>query len=217
MAMAGSVLTEAEQNGRTLIIDLGAGTADVTLVEKKQPVLAFTLPVAGRHITNDISVGLGISLDVAEQLKVQCGTASVEPSPKKTVKVFDCGQNAGIPQKVLTEIIEARLREIFLLIEQSIIQAGHCIPPFVVLAGGTAMLSGISILLASMWESKVRISNPPYLKGTPVNFNNAAYVSAAAMCVYATDLNFFAEKMPKRPFSGVFDKFSVFWKAFSGI
>lgn len=216
-AMAGAVLTEEEQNGQVLIIDLGAGTTDATLVYKQQPVFAFVLPVAGRHITNDLSVGLGINLHEAEQLKIQHGAACAEiVNAKTSVGISGDRQKTGIPQKVLTEIIEARLREIFLLIQHNIIQAGHQIPSSIVLAGGTAMLPGMDTLLASMWSSRTRVSNPPHIKGIPVNFNNAAYVSVAAMSIYAASANFLAEKPGNRSFRQIFDKFSGLWKAFSG-
>lgn len=216
-AMAGSILTEEEKNGQVLMIDLGAGTADVTLVDEQQPIFAFSLPVAGRHITNDLSVGLGISLDEAEQLKIQCGAACEGVAPTKlSMEISDHRQKAGISRKVLTEIIEARLREIFFLIEQRVLQDGHQIPSSVILAGGTAMLPGMDILLKSMWSSKTRVSNPPYISGMPVNFNNAAYISIAAMSSYAAGLNFPAGKSGNRLFGSFFDKFSGFWKAFSG-
>lgn len=216
-AMAGSILAEEEKTGQVLVIDIGAGTADVTLVDERQPVFAFSLPVAGRHITNDLSVGLGISLDEAEQFKIEHGLACELAKGKIPPENADFRQKTGTSQKVFTDIIEARLREIFSLIQQRVLEAGHQIPSSVVLAGGTAMLPGLDVLLASMWAAKTRVLNPPYINGMPVNFNNTSYVSIAAMSIYAASLNFLAEKPGNRFLGGIFDKFSGFWKAFSGV
>jgi hypothetical protein len=68
-----------------------------------------------------------------------------------------------------------------------------------------------------MWAAKTRVLKPPYINGMPVNFNDTAYVNIAAMCIYAASLNFLAKKPGNRSFGGIFDKFSGFWKAFSGV
>lgn len=217
-ALAGTVLSVEERHGRTLVMDLGAGTSDVTLVEDGRPIFAFSLPVAGRHITNDLSIGLGVGLDEAESLKTQFGTACAGISDSGIApESADDGAKSGVPRQVLGEIIEARLREIFLLIEQQLKQAGHDIPASIVLTGGTAMLPGLDMLLASMWTVKTRVANPPRVNGMPVNFNNAAYATAAAMSLYAAQSNGTVEKTEKRVFKGIFDKISACWKAFSGI
>lgn len=218
VAMANSVLTEEERQGQALLIDLGAGTVDVTLVDRQQPVFAFTLPVAGRHITNDLSIGLGIDLDEAEQLKIKCGVACPEILNSRLPEEFDVHRpKTGISPQVIAGIIEARLQEIFLLLEQNIIQSGYKLPSVVILAGGTAMLLGIDKLLTSMWGAKVRVANPPLINGVPLNFYNAAYVSGVAMSILAACWHTQADKTEKNFFGEVFDKFSRFWKAFCGI
>ena len=215
LAIACSVLTEEEQNAAALVMDMGAGTTEVTLVDRQQPVFTFTLPVAGRHITNDLSVGLGISFDEAEQLKMQYGVASEDiADPQKIVEL--AGQKNTVSQRVLGEIIEARLQEIFMLVQQSISEAGQQIPPAVILTGGTALLPGVNELLASRWETHVRIADPPQVDGAPVNFHNAAFVSVAAMSIYTAHLDIFAKKPEKRYLGGIFDRFSRYWKVFSG-
>ncbi len=216
LALAGSVLTEEEQNASALVMDMGAGTTEVTLVDKQQPVFTFTLPVAGRHITNDLSVGLGISFDEAEQLKIQYGVASEDIADPQKMVEFE-GQKNAVSLRVVGEIIEARLQEIFMLVQQSILEAGRQIPPAVILAGGTALLPGLAKLLATRWETQVRIADPPRVEGAPVNFHNAAFVSIAAMSIYTAHLNIFAKKTEKGYFRGIFDKFSYYWRAFSGI
>jgi len=215
MAIAASVLTEEEQSDAALVIDMGAGTTEVTLVDGQQPVFTFMLPVAGRHITNDLSVGLGIGFDEAEQLKIQYGVASEDIADSQKMVEFE-GEKNAVSQRVLGEIIGARLREIFMLVQQSISEAGLQIPPAVILTGGTALLPGIDKLLASRWETHVRIADPPKVDGAPVNFHNAAFVSIAAMSIYTAHLDIFAKKTGKGCLRGIFDKFSHYWKAFSG-
>lgn len=217
MAIAASILTEEEQSSQVLIMDLGAGVVDITLVEGQQAVFAFALPIAGRHITNDLSIGLGINFDEAEQLKIQYGVASGELANPRIVVEFTGSESQNrVSQKVLAEIIEARLQEILFLIKQYVLQAGHQIPPYVVLTGGTAMLPGVDKLLKAMWGSKTRIANPPYIDGMPVNFNNPAYASSVAMSSYVARLNMLTEKTEKRFLGGIFEKFTGFWKVFSG-
>jgi cell division protein FtsA len=184
----------------------------------QQPVYALTLPVAGHYVTNDLSIGLGINPDDAERIKLQYGVATVNMADSQMrIKLPGRTDKATISHKVVAEIIEARLQEIFTIIAQKICQSGHQIPENIVLTGGTAMLPGIAEMVNSLWNRDVRIAHPPKLNGLPINFCNPAFTSIAAMAFSAPLLKHKMPKIEKKRSRSLIERFSGCWKSFSGL
>mgnify|MGYP002398887831 CR=1 FL=1 len=208
-AMANTVLTDEERQTTVLLMDIGAGTTEITLCYRQQPYYTMVLPIAGNHITGDLSIGLSIDQNKAEQLKLGFEMAKANVSLRKD------SLKANVSQQLISEIIEARLQEIFALIQADILQAGHQIPPYVVLAGGTANLPGMAKRLNALWGSHVRIAMPPSLKGMPVNFYGPEFSSIAALSLFATSLTVPQESSDNRRPTNFFTRISNFWQAFS--
>lgn len=70
-----NVVTEEEKESGVCVIDIGAGTTDLTIFEKGAVVFTTSLPIGGNHISNDISIGLKIPLLVADKIKTKYGCA----------------------------------------------------------------------------------------------------------------------------------------------
>jgi cell division protein FtsA len=209
VALTNSILSAQERQNSVVLVDIGAGTVEVTLVVNQQPVYA---------LTNDLSIGLGIKSDDAEWIKLQHGVAMVNMADSHTrIKLPGRTDKASVSHKVVAEIIEARLQEIFAIIAQKLAESDYQVPEYVVLTGGTAMLPGIAEMVNSFWKRNVRIACPPKLNGLPINFCNPAFTCIAAMAFRARLLEHKMPKIEKKRPGSLIERFSGFWRSFSSI
>lgn len=145
IAAAEAVLTRQQKESGTLLIDIGAGTTNIVVVEDGEIQHVGVIPVGSMHLTNDLAIGLKTDLDIAEAVKVQhaglgdqakIGTASVNIQKKSYS--FDAEDVALIT--------EARLEELFELIDKELkkIHKSQKLPGGIVIVGGMAKLPGIA-------------------------------------------------------------------------
>ena len=150
---SGAVLVEeSEKENGALVIDIGGGTTDFVLYRKGYIVLTGVVPVGGDHITNDLSIGLRIGRNSAEEIKLKSGRAYFESEDrdKKSwlhgdLSIGDCEN----PLAAITKIVEARVSEIFEII-RSTLEEKNLLEPIniasgIVLTGGTSRLEGIAV------------------------------------------------------------------------
>lgn len=122
------VLDTNELNDNIILLDVGAGNTDIGVFEGQTFIYTNTIPVGGDNITNDISLVLEISQEEAERLKQQYGLAlksfidNDNPIMLNTYK--GNSRNKSIKSSELIEIIEARVEEIFSLVNKDIMSQG---------------------------------------------------------------------------------------------
>jgi cell division protein FtsA len=102
------------------------------------------LPVGGVNITNDLAIGLKTDPEVAERIKLEHASA-VARKEHAGISIKHDGETISFQTNDIDEIVEARLEEIFELIQKEFKKAGRAgkLPSGVVLTGGTAQLKGI--------------------------------------------------------------------------
>lgn len=140
-----TVLSLQQREVGSAVLDLGCGTTSLAVYEQGELIHTAVFPVGSENITNDIAVGLRCEPDVAERIKVEFGTCQ-KGSGKKTEKLeFDDGQFLTFSPKLLTHIIDARVKEIFQLVNKELKQISKqgMLPGGVVLVGGGAKLPKI--------------------------------------------------------------------------
>jgi cell division protein FtsA len=71
LAAAEAVLDRKQKEAGTAVLDIGAGTTNLIVIEDGEIQHVAVIPVGGIHITNDIAIGLKTDLDVAEQVKIK--------------------------------------------------------------------------------------------------------------------------------------------------
>ena len=122
------VLDVNELNDNVMIIDIGAGNTEIGIFEGMAFEYTNTIPLGGDNITRDIQMVLNISEEEAERLKRQYGLAmkSYIDNDNEIVlnTVEDSSKNKVIKSSELIEIIEARIEEIFTLINKDITNQG---------------------------------------------------------------------------------------------
>lgn len=165
-AEAESILSKDERELGVLLIDMGAGTTDVSLFKNDQLVYSKLIPIAGNHITNDISVGLRISYKESEEIKKQYGTAYTPLAKNKnSIDINPIGMNekVNITQSELSEVIEARVSEIFDIINMELVRSGFkqdILTGIVITGGGASYFPGIKELSKEIFNLPVRIGLP---------------------------------------------------------
>lgn len=164
-ACAQSVLTSVEKEAGTLLVDIGGGTTDMAMFFDGSIWFSGVIPLGGEHLTADLSVGLRTSRDEAEKIKLKYGSVfSKLVSPDEMIEVKDMSLSSlkTIRRKFACEIIEARIKELFLLLRRQIKASGmeRYLRGGVVLTGGSSLLEGINDFASTMLDLPVRGGYP---------------------------------------------------------
>ena len=162
LASAQAVLTPREKEIGVLILDIGAGTTGLAVFEEGELIYTTIFPVGSAHITNDIAIGLKCDIDTAEEIKLESGTLFFKgPDKKKKIETME-GEALIFSQKMLSRIIEARVGEIFEVVNKELkkINRQGKLPAGIVLTGGGAKLPKIKELAKKELRMHCRIGLP---------------------------------------------------------
>ena len=122
------VLDTNELNDNIMILDIGAGNTEIGVFEGAEFIYTNTIPLGGDNITNDIALVLNISVEEADKLKKQYGLAMrsyIDNDNEIMLNTCkDENKNKIIKSSELIEIIEARIEEMFKLINDDITAHG---------------------------------------------------------------------------------------------
>lgn len=128
LAQRNLILDNNELNDNIMLLDIGAGNTDIGVFEGNKFVYTNTIPLGGDSITNDIALVLDISLEEAEKLKKQYGLALKSFIDNDNDVILNTcngiSKTRTIKSSELIEIIEARIEEIFYLVNKDIISQG---------------------------------------------------------------------------------------------
>jgi cell division protein FtsA len=170
LAASESVLNVRQKELGVALVDIGASTSKMAIYEEGDLVSIAVLPVGSDHITADLAIGLQTSLDVAERIKVDIGSASPKSFEKdEEVNLRDFGgDDQTFSKKYIAEIVEARAEEIFEKVDAELqkINRSGLLPAGLVLIGGGSKLSGII-------EVAKRKTMLPVALGASKRFNTA--------------------------------------------
>ena len=123
------VLDANELNDHIMLLDIGAGNTEIGIFSGNKFAYTNTIPLGGENITNDIAVVLDISIEEAEKLKRQYGLALKSFIDNDNDIVLNTcnglSKTKTIKSSKLIEIIEARIEEIFSLINKDITANGN--------------------------------------------------------------------------------------------
>lgn len=78
-----SALSDTEKELGVVLVDIGAGTTDISIYTEGSVSYSSVLPIGARHITNDLAIGLRISLESAEKIKLYLSRPAAE---KRTIR-----------------------------------------------------------------------------------------------------------------------------------
>lgn len=177
-------LTEDELNHGTAFIDIGGGSTTITVFGENRLMANSVIPVGGDHITKDLSIILKTPTEQARKIKHQYGHAFYDDASDDElfeVPVIGADSKDQYSQRYISEIIGARLEELFDLVIEELYQMGvRDLPGGVVLTGGTAKMDGILQLARHILKTRVRLYTPEY-----IGVREPMYSTAVGLIRYA--------------------------------
>jgi cell division protein FtsA len=188
LAAAEAVLEPEEKLDGVMMVDIGGSTTDIAVFKDNAVCYTSILPIGGYQISRDISIGLGLTFEAAEEIKKRFGDVvpyhGEEPREDKTITF---GQHS-ISSYDLTEIMRARAEEIIRLSVMELPDKDytHFIPAGMVLTGGGASLNGLAELSQEITRFPVRIGVPPALPGISDSLCEPAYATSLGLLLWRT-------------------------------
>lgn len=167
--VAGAVLREDEKQNGVALVDFGAGVTSVSVYHGGIMRYYGSIPFGGKTISNDIRIECSISDALAENIKLAyggCMPSRLSTLGEKTIQIrYDDGRVKEIPVRYLSEIIDARAREIIDAILFHIQESGYQqqLRSGIVLTGGAASLLNFGNLLKDISGYNVTIGYPRHL------------------------------------------------------
>lgn len=173
LASAEAVLSDTEKDLGVALVDIGGGKTDICLYIDGSLSYSSSIPIGAKHITNDIAVGLRVSLASAEKIKLYLSNhlSSVHDklNKKKAIEGLDLRElnlpedvSDTSPKSIVDVIINPRIEEIYKFIGEEIEKSdyGKEIPSGLVVTGGGALTVG-------MVESGRKLIGLPMRLGVP--------------------------------------------------
>lgn len=190
IASAEAVLSDDEKELGVAIVDIGGGTSDICIYVGGALVHTGVINIGGNHITNDIAVGLRTPQTEAEKIKIRHGCCMKELiAPEETIEVPGVGgrQPRIVSRRLLAEIIEPRVEEMFQMIKAEIEKTGYTdlIGSGVVLTGGCSLLEGMPELSELVFEMPVKRGYPYGMGGMRDIVNSPKFATGVGLLKYA--------------------------------
>jgi cell division protein FtsA len=189
LASSEAVLAEGETDLGVALVDIGGGTTDIAVFTDGAIWQTVVLPIGGNLITSDIAIGLRLPFGVAEELKVtygHCDPATIDEDDMIDLSHFMPDCNDLVPRKLLAEIIQARVEELFDMVHEEIRKSGYdgLLPAGVVVTGGTAELPGILDIAGQILDLPARLGTPLGLHGLADTISRPAYATAVGLLLW---------------------------------
>lgn len=194
LATAEAVLTNRQKELGVAVINIGGSTTGLAVYEEGDIIQTAVLPVGSDHITSDIAIGLRISIDTAEKIKLEYGSALAEAVGKR--EEIDIGELEGkesnfVSKKYIAEITEARVEEIFSKINNELkkIDRSGKLPAGVVLAGGGAKLNGLVEAAKKQLRLPAGLGQPLAVTSAIDKVNDPAFATAIGLVIWGSQVS----------------------------
>ncbi len=195
LASAEAVLTNTEKELGIVLVDIGGGKIDLSIYVDGALSYSSSIPIGARHISNDIAVGLRVSLDSAEKIKIFLSKSLKEKkkTPQINLNELDLPENISeVSLKTLVDdIIAPRLEEIFKLIFEEIEKSGfgEQIPSGLVITGGGALTIGMLETGKRVVGLPIRLGYPEKVSGLVDEIIDPQYSTTVGLLLYGQNNN----------------------------
>ncbi|MEK7551706.1 MAG: cell division protein FtsA [Patescibacteria group bacterium] len=234
-----AVLSDTEKELGVVLVDIGAGTTDISIYVEGSVAYSSVIPIGARHITNDLAIGLRISLESAEKIKLFL-SAPVKKKLEDEVEdrvaerfsdEVDLSPLAlaeelkKVSKKTLIDgIIRPRLNELFTMIGIEVKKSGFAgqTPSGLVITGGGAKTVGVTDSAKRMLAMPVRIAIAANIKGIIDEIGHPSFSAVLGLLMYGSNIESsssgFSFAMPKignfKFDNKTFSKIISFFKSF---
>lgn len=195
LAASQAVLTKTEKELGCVLIDVGGGTTSIAAYVDGALTYSGVLPIGAKNVTNDLAIGLRVSLESAEKIKIALSRDSKKSKSAKEKESddFDLAsmgitESKKVSKKTLTEgIIRPRLNEIFTMVRLALEReefAGQ-VPAGAIITGGGAEIVGVSDSAKRMLSLPVRIGKPKGVGGLIDDIITPSFANPVGLILYA--------------------------------
>lgn len=205
VSSSASVLTDTEKELGVVLVDIGGGTIDVALFVEGALAYSAVIPIGARNITNDLAIGLRISLESAEKIKLLLSTqpkVATYPEGAHSKKKAEDDEldlsSLALPEdlkkvsrKTLVDgIIRPRLNEIFTMVGLEIKKSGFggMTPSGLVICGGGAKTVGIVESARRILAMPVRIGIPSNITGLVDEILTPSHAASVGLIHFGTKM-----------------------------
>ena len=213
LASAEAVLTDTDKELGVVLVDIGGGTTSVCIFVEGSCVYSAVIPIGAKKISDDIAIGLQISVDSAEKIKHFLGKTKrdTESSDANSLDEIDLSKLGitedvkKVSRKTITEgIIRPRLNEIFSIVNHIIKQSGFegQTPAGVIITGGGALTINCTESCRRVMQLPAKIGIPTGLHGLTEEINSPIYSAAVGLTLYGIN-NKEQQRSPKFKLSGM--------------
>lgn len=161
------ILSETELENGVALIDFGGGSTSVAVYHDGIMRHYASIPFGGKNITHDIKSELQITERLAENIKMAFGACMPEKllnMSEKVLRIIDRNspQDKQVSVKYLSEIIDARVREIMEAVLYEIQESGLAehLRCGIVVTGGAARTANLCMLINEISGFNVRLGYP---------------------------------------------------------
>ncbi len=201
LASSYATITPTEKELGCVLIDIGAGTTSIAAFVDGGLAFSGSLPIGARNVTNDLAIGLRVSLDTAEKIKINLGKKSklTDKHGKEVVEIEETGslEPKTVTKRTITEgIIKPRLNEIFSMVKTDLDKAGivNKVPSGAIITGGGALTVGIEESAKRILTLPTRIASPEGVKGLIDDISDPRFSTVIGLVLYGVS----EESEPKR-------------------
>ena len=189
IASAEATLTGDERQMGVILVDIGAGTTDISIYLHGQPWYSGVLPVGGVQMTRDLAVGLRVPYYIAEEIKVKWGHVMPEmvgASEEVVVPGFQGQPPRLVRRRGVCQPLTQRMIEIIKLVMMRVNQAGLRRLPIggIVFTGGGSEIEGLKEMVDNALGGPVRIATPDQVAGLPSQLRKPAYSASVGALLW---------------------------------
>ncbi len=199
LASSYAVATPTEKELGCVVVDIGGGTTSIVSYIEGSLAYSGVIPIGAKNVTNDLAIGLRISLDSAEKIKLAL-SAKEKKGLKEESDEISLKDSLGVPdkdleikkvsKKTLVEgIIRPRLNEIFTMVRLELEKNGVLgkTPSGVIITGGGAETVGILDSAKRILAMPARIGFPKGVGGLVDDILNPSYACAIGLILYGVE------------------------------
>ncbi|MCX6817198.1 MAG: cell division protein FtsA [Candidatus Beckwithbacteria bacterium] len=222
LASAEAVITPTEKELGVVLVDIGGGSTAISVFVEGALSFSSVLPVGAKNITNDLAIGLRVSLETAEKIKIALSKLEKDGGEDDELdfKKLNLNEDVGkLSKKTLIEgIIRPRLNEILGLVGEQLKKSGFggVTPAGVVVTGGGALTVGLINSCKRSLSLPVRIGYPKGLSGLVDEIKSPSFATAWGLIQYGvknskgvkanSPIKKFGQIFQKIPVKGLFSK-----------
>lgn len=194
LATAKAALTNTEKELGVALIDIGGSVTSLTIFTEGSPVYSSVIPVGANNVTNDLAIGLRLSIEDADKIKLKINKIVEAKKHEDDVDLTVFGilseeKHRISLQTAVNGIIKPRLEELFTLIYDQIESSGYSalIPAGVVITGGGAQTINAKDICSKVIPLPLRVASPPKLGGIVDDILNPSYTSSIGLLMYGLE------------------------------